>query len=560
MQKRWETNPPITAQAEKALSKFPPVLRQILYNRGYATDEEARAFLNRAVPIDTNPFLLLDMEAAIERIRYALEHGEPIAVYGDYDVDGVTSTALLVQVLNALGGDARPYIPNRFDEGYGLNLAALDSLAADGVRLVITVDCGIRSLEEAEHARGIGLDLIVTDHHHPGDSLPNALAVINPKRPGDPYPEKDLAGVGIAYKIAEALYQRLRPKTLPVESYLDFVALGTVADLAPLTGEIRALVQRGLREIRRGTRQGIVSLAGVADLSLPKTTAADIGFRLGPRLNAAGRLDEAIAAYRLLVAKSVGEAAVLAQNLDNQNRQRQKLTREIQEKAEEIALREGEPPYLFFAAHPDFNAGVVGLAASRLTEKYYRPAIVCEQNEDTTRCSCRSIPEFHITEALDACADLLERHGGHAAAAGLTVRNENLPALIERLESIAEEKLASEDLRPTLIADMELPLRELTPTLLEHLRYLEPTGYGNPGALFISRGVTVAYAREVGKEKRHLKLKVTDGKITFDAIAFRMGHLRASLPSRVDLFDAFESNEWNGRVTLQLNVKDIQEA
>ena len=560
MQTRWQIAPPIPPQAEEALKAFPPVLRQLLYNRGYTTDEDARRYLRRKPPFETDPFLLLDMDAAVDRILHAIKQGEPIAIYGDYDVDGVTSTALLVGFLRALGADARPYIPNRFDEGYGLNNAALDSLAEEGVRLVITVDCGVRSLEEAEHARALGLHLIVTDHHHPGETLPNAFAVINPKREGDPYPEKYLAGVGIAYKITQAISQRMEGRTPPVEANLDLVALGTVADLAPLVGENRALVQQGLRELRRGMRQGLRSLAGVADLTIERTTAMDIGFRLGPRLNAAGRVDEAMAAYSLLTARTPQEAGRLAQVLNAHNQHRQKLTREIQEKAEEIALEKGELPYILFAARPDFNAGVVGLAASRLVEKYYRPAIVGEQDEETTRCSCRSIPEFHITEALDACADLLVRHGGHAAAAGFTVRNENLPALIERLESIAEERLAEEDLRPTLVADMEIPLRALTPELLKHLQYLEPTGYGNLGATFVSRDVKVSYARTVGKENKHLKLKVTDGRITFDAIAFRMGHLREDLPPRVDLLYAFETNEWNGRVTLQLNVKDIQAA
>ncbi|RME91567.1 MAG: single-stranded-DNA-specific exonuclease RecJ, partial [Anaerolineae bacterium] len=531
-----------------------------LYNRGYATAERARAFLNAEPDFDPDPLRLLGMDAAVDRILYAIRHAEPIAIYGDYDVDGVTATALLVQTLRALGGEAHPYIPNRFDEGYGLNGDALTQLAASGIKLVITVDCGIRSPEEARLARTLGLDLLISDHHHPGETLPEALAVINPKQPGDPYPDKDLAGVGLAYKIAQALIRRAQSPPLSASDLLDLVALGTVADLAPLTGENRHLVRHGLWQIHQTRRQGLASLAAVAEVPLRSVTATHIGYVLGPRLNAAGRLDEALAAYELLITTDPMRAGHLAQQLDVQNRERQRITRRIQEQAEALALAEDPDALLLFAVHPEFNPGVVGLAAARLTEKYYRPAIVGQRGEETTRCSCRSIPEFHITQALDQCADLLVRHGGHAAAAGFTVRNENLPELIARLKSIAAEHLAGEDLRPTLVADMEIPLSDLKPEVLNYLEALEPTGYGNPGAVFVSRDVRVAHARTVGAEGRHLKLKVTDGRITFDAIAFRLGSLYPDLPPRVDIMYRFELNEYNGRTTLQLNVRDLKAA
>ena len=382
--KRWLIPPVITLEADTALVKFPPVLRQVLFNRGYATDAQARAFLKAETDFNTDPYQMTGMRAAVERIRFALEHKEPIAIYGDYDVDGVTSTALLVDVLKALGADARGYIPNRFDEGYGLNNEALSQLKDEGVKLVITVDCGIRSPDEALHARTIGLDLIITDHHHPSEGLlPPALAVINSKQPGDVYPDKDLAGVGIAYKLAEALVQKLETPNFRLESLLDLVALGTVADLAPLVGENRFLVRRGLRQMRETTRQGLFSLAAVAELNLPKVNATDIGFRLGPRLNAAGRLDEALAAYELLTTRDVFKAGQLSQQLDVQNRERQRITREMQAQAEELALADESDAFLLFAAHKDFNAGVVGLAASRLTDTYYRPAVVAHIDTDT---------------------------------------------------------------------------------------------------------------------------------------------------------------------------------
>ncbi|MBL8103146.1 MAG: single-stranded-DNA-specific exonuclease RecJ, partial [Anaerolineales bacterium] len=528
--KRWIIPPLITPEADSELSKFPPILRQILFNRGYATDAEARAYLNAKPNLNYDPFQMTGMREAVDRIQFAVKNNEPIAIYGDYDVDGVTATALLVEALKSLNANVRGYIPNRFEEGYGLNNNALDELKADGVKLVITVDCGIRSPNEALHAQTIGLDLIISDHHHPdGENLPPALAVINPKQHGDVYPDKDLAGVGIAYKIAEALFSlqsfnntQDKPSAFNLDTLLDLVALGTVADLAPLVGENRVLVRRGLRQMRETRRQGLFSLASVSELALAKVNAMHIGFMLGPRLNAAGRLKEALAAFELLTTTDVFVAGQLAQQLDMQNRERQRITRDMQKKAEEIAMSDDPDAYLLFAAHEEFNSGVVGLAASRLTEAYYRPAIVAAKGEEETRGSCRSIPEFHITDALDQCADLLVRHGGHAAAAGFTVRNENLSALVERLKAIAKEKLAHEDLRPTVTADAEVSLADIRPDLYEKcLRYLEPTGYGNREASFAARGVKVNSSRTVGADAKHLKLSIEDDKkFTHDAIGF----------------------------------------
>lgn len=561
--KHWQISHPLSPQANESLAEFPPILRQILYNRGYATNDRARAYLKAETDFNTDPFQMIGMDAAIARILQAIEQKEPIAIYGDYDVDGVTATALLVQTLRVLGGEAQPRIPNRFEEGYGLNPEALDALKAEGVKLVITVDCGIRSPDEVSHARSIGLDVIISDHHQPAEGdLPRALAVINPKQAGDPYPDKDLAGVGVAYKIAQALFDR---STKPVpdfqkEDLLDLVALGTVADLAPLVGENRSLVRRGLQGIRETKRQGLFSLAAVSDLTLARTTATNIGFILGPRLNAAGRLESALAAYNLLTTTDVRNAGELAQQLNVQNRQRQELTRKIQEEAEIIALADDPDSNLLFAVHPEFNSGVVGLAAARLVDTYYRPAVVGQVLEETTRCSCRSIPEFHITEALDQCKDLLIRHGGHAAAAGFSVRNENLYALQKQLKSLAKEKLGGRDLRQTLNADAEVPLSDLHPELLKYLEALQPTGYGNPEAVFVTRNVRVTQKRAVGAEGKHLKLAVTDGHVTFDAIGFRLGHLQSELPLKVDLIYTFETNEYNGRTSLQLNLKDVKAA
>lgn len=562
--KHWQIAPVLTPEAEKSLIDFQQPLRQILFNRGYSTPTSALNYLAATPPPDSEPYNLLGMEAAVSRVSFAIANGQKIAIYGDYDADGVTATALMVQVLSALGAQVEGYIPNRFDEGYGLNNEALDNLHEHGVDLIVTVDCGVRSIEEADHAKDLGLDLIITDHHHPGEELPSVVAVINPKQVGDNYPDKNLAGVGLAYKLAVALLDHFGRKeytrTDPIDEadLLDLVALGTVADLAPLIDENRSLVRAGLNAIRQPRRQGLQALIGVCGLVPRRVKASDIGFMLGPRLNAAGRLDSALAAFELLITQSVNEAGLLAQQLDNQNRERQKISREIQTRAEQIAIAEDPDAFLLFAADPEFNPGIVGLAASRLNERYYRPAIVAHKGEKYTRGSCRSIPEFHITNALDQCEELMEHHGGHAAAAGFTVKNENLPELLSRLKAIAIEQLSDIDLRQVLHADLEIQLSDLVPEMLEQLEILQPTGYGNPQAMFVSRELKVNDYRLVGKDGTHLKLTVSDGWITYDAIAFGQGHWRSDMPIFIDLMYTFEKNEFNGKENLQLKVKDIK--
>jgi single-stranded-DNA-specific exonuclease len=563
--KIWKIKPRISEEDASALSIYSPILRQILFNRGYKTAEKASQFLEAAPPANSQAQNMLGITAAVDRLLYAIQNGEKIAVYGDYDADGVTATAVLVHALKLLDAQVLGYIPNRFDEGYGLNNEALQSLREGGTRLVVTVDCGIRSIQEAQYAAELGMDVIISDHHHPGANLPEALAVINPKQEGDPYPDKYLAGVGLAYKLVQGLFDEINQSSngngfLDANQYLDLVALGTVADLAPLKGENRALVRAGLHAMRRPHRQGLVSLMGAAGINPLNVNAGDIGFVLGPRLNAAGRLDSALAALELLLTDDLFEAGRIAQQLEIQNRERQQIMRAIQERAELLALERDPEALLLIAVDADFNPGVVGLAASRLTDQYYRPAIVAQRGEDFTRGSCRSIPEFHITAALDRCADLLEHHGGHAAAAGFTVRNDRLDELIERLQATAQEQLTDKDLRPTLPADMELPLSDLKPNLLPELNRLQPTGFDNPQPAFVSRGLKVLRSRTVGKDNSHLKLAVTDGRITYDAIAFRQGHWYEQMPAAIDLLYYFEVNEFNGRSTLQLNVRDLRPA
>ncbi|HSG25770.1 MAG TPA: single-stranded-DNA-specific exonuclease RecJ [Anaerolineales bacterium] len=554
---KWDISEPIPEDVAKNLTEFSPIFQQVLYNRNIKNSQEANFFLN-ASPPDHETMELMGTRKAVERIGQALHNHERIAIYGDYDADGVTATALMLQTMRALKADVRAYIPNRFTEGYGLNTNALDKLKKDGVDLVITVDCGIRAVEDAEHAYEIGLELIVTDHHTTGTHLPRTAALINPKQPDDPYPEKVLAGVGVAYKLAKALIEAFQPEELTADDLLDLVAIGTVADLVPLVGENRMLVRKGLEYLKTPQRQGLASLMGVSGITAAKISASDIGFRIGPRINAAGRIGDAQDALRLLTTQDIFEAGQYAQVLDNRNRERQRITQEIQDLAESISGAHDPNSMLLFAHHPEFNPGVVGLAASRLVDQYYRPAVVGFRNEEFTRASCRSIPEFHITHALEKCSDLLTQFGGHAAAAGFTVPNKNLAELTIRLQELASEELTDQDLQPSLKADAEVELVELRPVLIKELNWLQPTGQQNPDPVFISRKVSVRGARAVGKDSSHLKLILSDGKITFDAIAFRFGHLVSEIPGMIDIMYAFELNDFNGRQTLQLNIKDLK--
>jgi single-stranded-DNA-specific exonuclease len=345
---------------------------------------------------------------------------------------------------------------------------------------------------------------------------------------------------------------------IELKDYLDLVAIGTVADMATLLGENRSLVKKGIQVIQQGRRQGILSLAGVAGLQPGAVTATEIGYLLGPRLNAAGRLETAQDALKLLMTADTHEAGILAQKLNNQNRERQDLTQKIQEHALQQAVARDPQALILFAVHPEYNPGVVGLAASRLTERYYRPAIVGHMDGQFVRASCRSIPEFHITNALDECANLLVRYGGHAAAAGFTAKNEDMPALIERLNSIARRELQAIELQPKLYADMVMELKDLKPAVLQEINLIQPTGIGNPPVLFVSRDLKVMRAWTAGKDAAHLKLTLTDGYVVFDGIGFRLGYVKDQLPSKVDVLYSFEVNEYNGNRNFQLNIKDIR--
>lgn len=562
LRRRWQVAPPVPAELCRQYAHINPVLLQVLYNRRLTDLAHMQSFLERRYLESDDPFLLADMDRAVARVQQAIAQDELIVVYGDFDADGVTATVLLTEALRGLGlprRQVRPYIPDRVDEGYGLNVEALRVIRHEmGAALVISVDCGMRSVVEGRAAQEMGLDLIITDHHSIGPQLPPALAVINPRRSDSAYPERRLAGVGIAYKLAQALYQALPDRVgLDLTRLLDLAAIGTVADLAPLLGENRKLVVDGLQVLNQLQRPGLAALAEVSRLQAGGITAESIAFSLGPRINAAGRLAHAYEAARLLAALDLGTARPLAANLEQLNRRRQHLAEEMGRRAEEL-IQPAAP--ILIAADDAFLPGIVGLVAGRLTERYYRPSIVIEKGEHESRGSCRSIPEFHITEALDQVRHLLERHGGHAQAAGFTVKNENLEPFVEALTAVAAEQLAGQTLLPTLLIDAELPLHTVDWALYEQLAQLEPTGQENQPAVLLSRNVQVLNYRAVGRDATHLQFEVSDGRTGFKAIAYRRGDLAQAMPARLDLAYTLSVNEWRGRRALELQVKDLRPA
>lgn len=559
--KRWKIAPLIPPHISRELRAHSPFLRQLLFNRGIVTAEAARAYLSDQSPTDPDPFALKGMREAVDLIHGSLQHNQKIAVYGDYDTDGVTSCALLFELFDQLGNTPRIYIPNRFEEGYGLNVDAIRQLAQEGVNLIITVDCGIRSHAEVAAARELGMRVIVSDHHLPGSTLPAADAVIDPHQDGDPYPFKMLAGVGLAYKIAQAYLQEYPQKGIDPRQWLDLVAIGTVVDIAPLEGENRALVKMGLQTMRATRRQGLFSLIQTSGIKIEQLNAGHLGFGIGPRLNAAGRMDSAQSAYELLTTKDLFRAGALAQQLDNYNLQRKDIMHAIQQKVitEANALDPNTP--VIISVSEDYEEGVVGLAAGRVAESFYKPAIIGRLEDGRIKASCRTIPEFNIVEALDHCADLLHHYGGHAMAAGLSLDYSKLPEFQERITRYANQTLAGLELTPELAIDYEISLERLKPEhipgILSDVAQLEPTGTHNPDALFCSRGCKVSRAWTVG-DGRHLKLTLGSGPSQFDAIAFNQGHWLEGLPEYLDVAYTFEINNYQGRQSLQLNVRDIK--
>ena len=531
----------------------------VLRQRGAVDAADAERLLHPADGAVHDPLALRDMDRALLRIRQAVERGERIVVYGDYDADGLTAATLLTTTLERMGADVSAFIPSRFEEGYGLQQEALLKLGRAGTRLVVSVDCGVRALAEVRAAQDSGLDVIVTDHHEPGDELPPGVAVVNPKRLDDVYPFKELSGVGLAFKLAQALVGGQLAGWME-SGAMALVAIGTIADLAPLRDENRTLAARGLDQLRRSPPAGVAALIEVAGLQAPRLTARDIGFSIAPRLNAVGRLGSPTAAFRLLRAESVAEARPLATQLDQANRDRQDQTRALLEQARSKMDGLAEIPPLIFDADPSYGEGLLGPAAAKLTEQWNRPAVLVSLQDEIGRGSARSVPGFHITDALEACSALLDRFGGHAAAAGFSVRAERIDELRARLEQLAGEGLEAPGAPPPLEIDALVGPLDVNRRLIEFLDRLEPLGSGFPPPLLGCLGMTVVATRPVGRDKSHLKLVLRHKDRTVDAIAFRGGSQAPERGSRIDLAFYAEREMYMGLEGVRWNVQGIRPA
>lgn len=507
-----------------------------------------------------DPFQLKDMAVACDLIAEAIDGGQRIGIYGDYDADGVTASVTLARGLRSIGADVITYIPNRFTEGYGLNLDALNDLYARGARLVITCDCGTNSVEVAR-ARPRGMRVIVTDHHEVGAERPPVDALINPKQPDCPYPFDGLAACGVAYKLLVALERRRFNGRLDPSASLDAVALGTVADVVPLHGENRAIVRAGLRRLTLQPSPGCAALLAVAGITGP-VTAEHLAFQLGPRINAAGRLEDAMLALDLLMAADRAAADPLAQRLQDQNAQRQKLTADIVREARvQVAELDNAAAVIVMGA-PHWPLGVLGLAASKLVEEFYRPTLVFNTEGDEWRGSARSIDGFHLVECLQRCAPLLHRFGGHAMAAGLTVLASRYHELKACLEEDAAARLNGEAFSRPIRIEATATLADLKPSLHQEIQLLAPFGVGNREPLLLSRDVEVVRAETFGADRRHLRLQLRDRTASAEAIAFDKGSTLTHLPAgrRLDLVYALDCDRWDGLDRIRLHLRDLRPA
>lgn len=542
--------------------EIPTLVAKLLCVRGIASREEMKKFLSPSLADLSDPFLLKGMDRAVDRLALARQRGETVCIHGDYDVDGVTSVALLLAFLKAVGFQAVYVIPLRLEEGYGLSTEGVDEAARRGATVLITVDCGITSLREAEYCRRQAIDLIVTDHHTPGEILPQAVAVINPLQPGCNAPFRHLAGVGLAFKLALALRSRLRSDGLfasggepNLRHYLDLAALGTIADLVPLRGENRIIAAFGLKELNDSGRVGIRALKRVAAVAGP-VGCGDVGFRLAPRLNAAGRLDDAKRGVELLLSVDPEESAIIAAELDAANRERQEIEKEILSDAlarAQSSVSAGRTAIVI--ASDGWHPGVIGIVASRVVEAFHRPTILISLQDGVGKGSGRSIPSLHLYDAIAACSEHLLKFGGHRQAAGLTVDEETLEAFITSFDDVVAGRLTEDDLTPVLHVDAELTPREISPELVRLTNSLRPFGMGNPEPLFMLRGVTVVQARVL--KDTHLKLKLKADGRQFEAIGFGMAG-KGLDSGLVDIAFVPELNVWNGRESLQLRLKDIR--
>ena len=541
-----------------------PTLAALLISRGCSDEQSAQHFLNPSYLQLHDPYLMLGMSKAVPRLQKAIDSGEPILVYGDYDVDGTTGTAVLLRALNLLGARTGFHIPHRFTEGYGIQQAALQNAVAEGYKVVLSVDCGIRAHGPLYWARDNGLDVIITDHHLPdeGEGVPPAYAVLNPNQRGCSYPDKNLAGVGVAFKLVDALFRK-HGRESQVNAFLKIVAIGTVADVAKLTGENRTIVALGLEDLPKTMNPGLRALMAVAGCGEGAgLTAYDIGFRLGPRINAAGRMDAARAVVELFSTRDNEEARRLALHLDTRNQERKQVQQQIVELAiAELENANTEPAssYVAVIAGAGWHRGVIGIAASKIAERINRPCVVFSIDGELAHGSGRSIEPYHLLNGLTACADLFEKFGGHSHAAGITIKPDRIPELRRRLNEHAAGCLSAEDLQPCVYIDAELPTDEITFELFAELQRLEPYGAGNSRPVFLARNLCiVSEPRLIGQ--RHLKMCVAgpQGR-PLETIWWQGAERMTEVKNGAQMAYTIETTNWTGETFLQLSVQDVRE-
>jgi single-stranded-DNA-specific exonuclease len=554
---KWKLLPRCPDHLHQGLNRLSPLLVQLLYNRGISDPGMFEAFLDCDSRLSCDPFSLPDIHQAVSRIFRGLLAGEKILVFGDFDADGITASVLLVEGLEALGGDVSVYLPHRTQEGHGLSSPALDEFKQAGITLLITVDCGITSVLEVERARSLGIDVIITDHHTVSTNVPAACAVIDPKRPDSAYLYPHLAGVGVAYKLLEALFAGTGRAVEPADA-LALVALGTIADMSPLNGENRYLVKRGLVALGASKRPGIVALLRGIRQPSDGIGSRFVGWEIAPRLNAAGRIEHARVAYNLLRTRSNEEAEHLASQLEEVNRERQSLLEVHWNRARKVVIESQSNQLLLLVGDSEYPAGVCGLVASRLVDEFRRPAIVLQICQEDARGSCRSVPEFDIIAALGGCTDLLRQFGGHPAAAGFSMRTDLMDVLSRRLLLKAEEKLAGMDLSKAIVIDAEVDPGIFLGETFAAIQELAPFGQGNPSPVFLARKVYVVEARPVGNAGQHLKLKLRSGNILWQSIGFDLSGRSVQAGTQVDIVYSPQVNRWNGSESMELNIADLR--
>jgi len=540
-----------------------PILAALLINRGYADERAARVFLSPTYDQLHEPYDMLGMKEAVARLQHAITNGERVLIYGDYDVDGTTGTAILLRALKLLNANVGFHIPHRFTEGYGIQQAALEKAFADGCKLVVSVDCGIRAHEPLYWARKVGLDVIITDHHLPDEKegAPPAFAVLNPNQLGCEYPDKNLAGVGVAFKLVHALF-RENGREAQVPAFMKVVAIGTVADVAKLTGENRTIVAIGLKDLARVANPGLRALISVAGCGDGKgMTAYDLGFRLGPRINAAGRMDAASAVVELFDTRDSEEARRLANHLDARNEERKTVQQQIIDLAIAELGEDGRDNYVAVIAGEGWHRGVIGIAASKIAERLNRPCVVLSIDGEVAHGSGRSIEAYHLLNGLTACSDLFEKFGGHSHAAGIAMRPERIAEFRRRLNDHAASVLTPQDLQPSVNIDLELPPDAIAFSLARELEALEPFGAGNPRPVFMTKNLRSLSEPAVIKD-RHLKLRLAGPQNRpLEAVWWNCIESPGQTPDlrgSIELAYTLETQAWNGDYKMQLNVIDLK--